>query len=415
MDQAIVGMTSGQMLDYLLAKHYADAFEAKAAGKPVVWSSSVFPQDILDTFDLTTCFPENHSAAVAARKMSFPFIDAASGAGYSTDICSYARINLAYMNNPDCKAQDMPLPDLIICNTNICHTVIKWYENIAKQLKIPFICVESPFNYDGLTVADRNIDYFTEQLRDTIRQLEAFTGQKFDPEKFKEVGIRSNETVKWWIKGAEMFRATPCPMPGFKLFNYMSAVVTGRCKEESAYMFKTWYYELKDRVKKGLGPWKDQEEKYRILWEGIACWPHLNFTYSTLKKYGINMVTSTYPTGWCMRYEPGSLEGLARAYTAGKANRSFDFNLDVQKTLIQDYNIDGMIYHSNRSCKLMTLRGYETQRAIEKELGVPCVFFDGDQSDPSAFSEAQFETRIQALMEIMDERKKERGRKHGKD
>ncbi len=412
MDQAIIGMKSEQMLKYLLDKHYSDAFAAKAAGKPVVWSSSVCPQDLLDTFDLTTCFPENHSAAVAARKMSDPFIEASAGAGYSVDICSYARINLAYLNHPECAAQDMPLPDLIICNTNICHTVIKWYENIAKQLKIPFICIESPFDYDGMTVADRNIDYFTEQLRDTIRQLEEFTGKNFDPVKFKEVGIRSNETIKWWIKGAQMCMATPSPIPGFKLFNYMSAAVTGRAKEESAYMFRTWYEELKERIAKGLGPWKDQEEKYRVLWEGIACWPHLNYTYQIMKKYGVNMITSTYPTGWQMRYEPGSLEGLARAYTAGMANRSLEFNVNTLKNLIRDYNAEGIIYHSNRSCKLMTLRGYETQRVIEAETGVPCVFFDGDQSDPSAFSEAQFETRIQALVEIMDARKAERSLKH---
>lgn len=276
MDQTLIGMKSEEMLKYLLDKHYADAIAAKAAGKPIVWSSSVCPQDLLDTFDLVTCFPENHSAAVAARKMADPFIEEAAGAGYSVDICSYARINLAYMNDPNCTAQDMPLPDLIICNTNICHTVIKWYENIAKQLKIPFICIESPFNYDGMTVPDRNIDFFTDQLRDTIRQLEEFTGQKFDPVKFKEVGIRSNETIKWWIKGAQMCMAKPSPIPGFKLFNYMSAAVTGRAKEESAYMFRTWYEELKERVAQGQGPWKDQEEKYRVLWEGIACWPHLN-------------------------------------------------------------------------------------------------------------------------------------------
>lgn len=42
---------------------------------------------------------------------------------------------------------------------------------------------------------------------------------------------------------------------------------------------------------------------------------------------------------------------------------------------------------------------------------VPSVVFDGDQTDPRIFSQAQYETRIQALVEMMEENKikKQRG------
>ncbi len=39
--------------------------------------------------------------------------------------------------------------------------------------------------------------------------------------------------------------------------------------------------------------------------------------------------------------------------------------------------------------------------------GVACVIFDGDQSDPRCFSPAQYDTRIQALVEIMENKRKE--------
>ena len=42
-----------------------------------------------------------------------------------------------------------------------------------------------------------------------------------------------------------------------------------------------------------------------------------------------------------------------------------------------------------------------------EKTGIPTVAFDGDQSDPRCFSEAQYETRIDALTEIMEQRKKE--------
>ena len=75
------------------------------------------------------------------------------------------------------------------------------------------------------------------------------------------------------------------------------------------------------------------------------------------------------------------------------------------QTLVEDFHVEGMIYHSNRSCKLMDFRQYEVQRRITEATGVPSVVFDGDQTDPRTFSEAQYETRIQALVEMMEKNK----------
>ena len=44
-------------------------------------------------------------------------------------------------------------------------------------------------------------------------------------------------------------------------------------------------------------------------------------------------------------------------------------------------------------------------RRVSEELDIPYAIFDGDQADPSKFSKAQFETRVQGLNEIMDARK----------
>lgn len=58
----------------------------------------------------------------------------------------------------------------------------------------------------------------------------------------------------------------------------------------------------------------------------------------------------------------------------------------------------------------MDFRQYEIQRQIYDLTGVPSVIFDGDQTDPRVFSDAQYETRIQALVEVMAEAKEKRGK-----
>ena len=125
-----------------------------------------------------------------------------------------------------------------------------------------------------------------------------------------------------------------------------------------------------------------------------------------LKNHGINMVTSTYPDSWKIVYESDDLDGMARAYSSNYVNRNLDFGTDNIVNLVNDFSLDGIIYHSNRSCKLMDFRQYEVERKVQARTGVPSVIFDGDQTDPRAFSLAQYETRVQALVEMMERNKR---------
>ena len=48
---------------------------------------------------------------------------------------------------------------------------------------------------------------------------------------------------------------------------------------------------------------------------------------------------------------------------------------------------------------------YEIGQDLQKSLHIPITTFDGDQADPRNYSKAQYETRIEALVEMMEERK----------
>ena len=397
-------LTSKELLNQLVAKHYDDALTAKAEGRPVVWATSISPQELLETMDLTVVYPENHAAAIGARKGSMEFISYSEGKGYSSDLCSYARVNMGYVDLKDAEAQNIPQPDLILCCNNICNTVIKWYENIAKELHIPMILFDTPYSYE-YQISEESIQYMRRQFDYAIRQLEELTKKRFDYDRLSEVMEVFNSTCRWWKKSTELAMHKPSPLSGFDMFNYMAMVVCMRGNKEGETLFRLWYEELEERMKQNLGPWNNAEEKYRIMWDGIACWPHLATTFKTLKKYGVNMVASTYPDSWNIRYEKNDLDALVRAYASHYANRSIAYSVDNIAKIAEDYSLDGIIFHSNRSCKLMDFKQYEIQRQVQQRTGVPAVFFDGDQTDPRVFSDAQYETRIQALVELMEKNK----------
>ena len=97
------------------------------------------------------------------------------------------------------------------------------------------------------------------------------------------------------------------------------------------------------------------------------------------------------------------------AYALVPNSNCFERELELRVTQALDNRVDGAVFHVNRSCKRWSSNIYELERQFRAKTGLPTVTFDGDQSDPRCFSEAQYETRVEALTEIMEENKARKG------
>lgn len=402
--------TSTDVLNMLQMEHYQNAFEKKMEGKPVGWLTSIFPQEIVEALDLDYVYPENHCCAVAARKEAPKFIDIAEGKGYSVDVCAYARLNLGYAEEGFAESLTIPLPDFICCCNNICNEVIKWYENLSKNLGIPMIMVDIPFS-DMYEPDEARVDYIAAQLEHAIGQLEEVAGKKMDYDRLTEVMKISNANSKAWQEAMSYLSSRPSPMNGFAMFNYMAMIVCARGKESTKEIFELLAKEHKELADSGdtnFGKGKyEAQEDFRVMWDGIAVWPFLGFTAKTLIKNGMNMNASTYPDAFAVFYEEPTLRGMARGY-AGTANtRCIEYHINERAKLMDRHGCDGALYHMNRSCKVWDMMQYAIAKGTSEKTGKPYAIFDGDQADPRGFSEAQFTTRIDGLKEVMAEQKKE--------
>jgi len=392
---------ASEMIKELMDKHYEDALEAKKKGELVGWAASNFPQELAECMDLALVYPENHAAAVSAKKASLPFLEYAEGQGYSTDICSYARINLAFKDIKECEALQIPMPDYLLCANNICDLMVKWYENLAVELNIPLFMLDIPYNTEP-TVTPARLEYIKEQLRMIIKQLEDFTGKKFSEERFKEVMEISSASGRAWKRAMSTLTATPSPMNGFEMFTYMGILVCNKGRKETTVALNKLADELEERVKNGETSYK-AEEKHRILSEGIACWPFLGHNMKTLMQYGINVVGAIYCDAFAKVYS--NLDEMAIAYAEVPNCVNLEREVASRVKIIKDHNVEGMLIHSNRSCKKWDGFMYEMERRIAQETGIATAYFDGDQSDPRLFSKAQYETRIQSFYEVMEQKK----------
>ncbi len=379
-----------------------DAWEAKKRGEKVGWCASNFPQEITTAMGIPVVYPENMGAAVGAKGGGQRMCEYAEGMGYSGDLCSYSRINFAYADLKKCEELEIPFPDFLLCCNNICNCMIKWYENLALELDIPLILIDIP-HLDQYECDEDRIKYIRAQFDDAIRQLEEITGKKMDYDKLKSVMEVSQRSSQAWLRAVGYMSAEPSPFSGFDIFNNMAVACVGRGTVEAAEAFEQLADEYEALVAEGKSTFKG-DENYRILFEGIACWANLRFTYKTLQSRGINLTASVYGPAFSFLYS--NLDELMAAYSYVPNSNCFERELELRVVDAKKNKVDGAIFHMNRSCKHWSGNLYEMERQFREQTGVPTIVFDGDQSDPRAFSEAQYETRVEALVEIMEENKR---------
>ena len=295
----------------------------------------------------------------------------------------------------------IPQPDFVLCCNNICNCMTKWYENIARMCNVPLIMIDIPYN-NTVDVHDDNVKYVRAQFDKAIKQLEELTGKKFDEKKFEKACSNANRTAQAWLKVCDYLQYKPAPYSGFDLFNHMADVVTARARVEAAEAFELLADDLEETVKKGetTTPFP---EKYRVMFEGIPCWPKLPNLFKPLKEHGVNVTAVVYAPAFGFVYN--NIDEMARAYYKAPNSVCIEQGVDWREGICRDNKVDGVLVHYNRSCKPWSGYMAEMQRRFTEDLGVPCAGFDGDQADPRNFNAAQYETRVQGLVEAMEANK----------
>jgi benzoyl-CoA reductase/2-hydroxyglutaryl-CoA dehydratase subunit BcrC/BadD/HgdB len=98
--------------------------------------------------------------------------------------------------------------------------------------------------------------------------------------------------------------------------------------------------------------------------------------------YGACLVADTYTNAWVFEglETEDPLVGLARAYTTAYLNISIDLMVERVVELLSRFSVDGLVIHSNRSCKPYSLGQYDIQRIIHEKTGTPSVVIEADMT-----------------------------------
>ncbi|MBI5118056.1 2-hydroxyacyl-CoA dehydratase [Candidatus Poribacteria bacterium] len=394
---------AGSRMKEMMSMYYLEAKNAADNKQKVAWITSGGPVELLIAMDVIPVYPENHGAMCGVTRMGVELCEVSEHMGYSRDLCSYARTDIGSAVTGKSPIMGLPRPDFLLCCNNICGTVTKWYEVLARLFDVPLVYIDTPFIHEELT--ENSVRYVKSQISRAIRQMESILGKKFDMERFTEVAVRSGKASRLWAETLATCKNVPSPMSAFDGFILMAPIVTLRGKQEVIDYYEVLKRELEERVANGVAAIPG--ERYRLLWDNLPIWFKMRDLSEKFLDLRACVVASTYLNAWA-RYELDAcnpVDALSRAYASAFVNESIQHRARLMREIVEQYSVDGIIFHSNRSCRPYSLGQYDIKEMLTEWTGAPGILIEADMNDERAYSEGPVFTRIEAFVETLKPRR----------
>ncbi len=385
----------------LVARHWLTGRYANLRHK-VAWVTSGAPVELLKALDFFVIYPENHAAICGTARVAVDIAAAAEDAGYSRDTCSYARTDIGAALSGRTPVGRLPRPDVLLACTNICQTVLFWYRVLARYFDVPLVLIDTPFVY-GEEAPDHAIAFVKRQIEEAVPLLERIAGRALDERRLREVARLSKEASQLWLEIIERGQHRPAPISAFDQFIQMAPIVEMRGDAATVDFYAAMLKEVDRRIAAGVGAVR--EEKKRLLWDNLPIWYRLRYLAEFLAEHGVAIVVSTYTNAWAELaplIDPDRpLESAARTYIYPILNRGTGHKLATMRRMVEEYGLDGVILHSDRSCKPYSIGQMDQRDRLIREVGVPALLLEADHNDPRAFAEEQVANRLAAFVEML--------------
>ncbi|MBI3454771.1 MAG: 2-hydroxyacyl-CoA dehydratase [Candidatus Rokubacteria bacterium] len=396
----------------LMAAWMAELGGAEAAGRPtgalMISGNCV---ELLQACHVLPMFPEVTALQNAIRHKSLPLILKAEQAGYSSDNCAYVKADIGlFLDGGMGPGKPIPFPTITVCNYVGCNVYVKWFEHLADISGSKLFVLDVPF---GRTPepSEADIRYVVSQLEELIALCESVTGHRFDIDELREILGYAARAEEGYSQVKHLCKARPAPFDAyFDAINMMGPINVLRGTRGAAEFFDEAVAEFEGLVAQGLGPLT--EERFRTVVEGPPPYPYYRNFRNLFTRWGAVAVASTYSTvggiwEWGFRHDPRRpLESIAeQMLQENLTNRSIVARYGQIKRYVEEWEADGLVIHSIKSCRLFSAGQGDMREYFTRELGVPTLLVESDLEDPRYYAEAQLRNRIDAFFEALEHKK----------
>jgi len=388
---------------------YRRMVAAHQAGHPICVSSAGVPSEIMFAMDVYPIYPESLAAISAGIRKADEFFEEARLRDFSGSVCSYTRCGLGISWTNKCAFGPIPEPDLFVTDVGICCLHVTWWAYLGDHFDKPTFFVDQPATDDP---DDPDyIDYYENQISEMVQFIEESTKSVFDIEKLKQTVRYSDLTGFYWKKIMDLRKHKPSPASFRHLAGQILPLVTALGDKDAADFYMAYYQHYQDQIKQGVTP-AEGGEKYRLIWNGIPIWHHLD-VINYFEKKGANFVWEPYTSlSWGNKTPSGRLDPedpfhtLAVKYTNVFTNKSIEKRYEYFDRALKDYEVDGLVMFSNRSCRPQSIGQDEVVELIRERHRIPILILEGDQADAEGFNWQDAKNKIDGFIEVLEARKK---------
>jgi len=399
-----------------MGRHFLAIEQAYREGKPTAWATAGTPVELLYSMDVQPMLPENSATVSAALKKSQNFIELAEDQGYSYDLCSYFKTNVgAVLSNAEMSAGGTRKPTFMLSSDVICDTHVNWFQIQSERMGgVPHFTIDIPHVVSNTN--NRQKEYFKKYIKEQLWELLDFitnvTGNEYNEEKAREVAQNSYEMGKIWQNIFELRKNIPCPVSTRDTFGGLFPLFTMTGLKSPIKLYNRMYKEAKERVDNGIGAL--EKEEFRLAFLGIPFWYNLRF-FSNLERWNAIICYETYVYAFSKYTNPKITREMViknPVESMAELILSFWYVYDLQtrfnelKKTVKDWNLDGIIMHSNLSCRPNACNMYDLKRKLMDEADIPSLVITSDMNDPRKMNETQVLNQIESFIEILRKRKR---------
>jgi benzoyl-CoA reductase subunit B len=409
----------------MMAAHYDRITSAPETGAKIC--STFVPgnlNELIMCFDLVNNLPEVNAIQSGLRRMSGSNVLEAEKIGHSEDVCTYVKSDIGMMakGNVAPNGKRFPAPDVLLLSFTGCFTFMKWFELLREQFKCETIMLHTPYLGDG-KITPNMIEYMVKQLKDeVIPKLERVSGVKFDIDRLRENLKRSAKAEDDLVRVLQTAKNRPSPIDAYFGGIYYIGPIFGafRGTEAAIDYYRFLRGEVEERLAAGRGPVTPDgdmgAEKYRLVVEGPPNYTSFRQFWKMFYDEGAVVVASSYTKvggvyDFGFRHDPDKpLETLAEYCLGVYTNRSLPMRIDMLANYVDEFQADGLLINSVKSCNSFSAGQLLIMREVEKRSGKPAAFIESDLVDPRYFSPANIRNRLESFFQMIEQKRAARPR-----
>jgi len=423
-DKDVIKEKSMLIQKAMIARNYDAITDKMQTGRKM--SSTFVPgnlNELVQCFGMLNNLPEINALQSGLRKQSGGDILEAEKNGHSEDVCTYVKADIGRMarGNLAPNGKPYPDPDILTLSYTGCYTFMKWFELLREEYKCPTVMIHVPYQGDGHWTPNMR-DYIVKQLKEeVIPTYERVSGVKFDIDRLRELmrnSAKAEDDLVWILESA---KNKPSPIDAyFGAVYYVGPIFSAfRGLAETVEYYKVLRGEIEERVRNKSGPITPEgemkTEKYRLVVEGPPNWTNFREFWKLFYDEGAVVVASTYAKvggSYDMGFRHNAdhpLESLAEYCLCCYTNYNLPSRIDMLTKYVNDYEADGMLTNSIKSCNSFSAGQLFMMREVEKRTGKPGAFIETDLVDPRYFSAANVKNRMESYFQMIEQ--KRRGQK----